>query len=102
MGKMKFTSFYTLLLVLTSCNNNIKPKSSAMETNQTPAIVAEPVSYTGDSVTMNGFVAYDSALKGKLPVVMIIQIPGKAIGCIGLPRYGGRFLWKWDKWKQSG
>ena len=44
-----------------------------METNQTPAIVAEPVSYTGDSVTMNGFVAYDSALKGKLPVVMIIH-----------------------------
>ncbi len=70
---MKFTSFCTLLLVLTSCNNNVKSKSSAMETNQTPAIVAEPVSYTGDSVTMNGFVAYDSALKGKLPVVMIIH-----------------------------
>ena len=44
-----------------------------MEAKKIPVIISEPVTYTGDSVTMNGFVAYDSALQGKLPVVMIIH-----------------------------
>lgn len=71
---MKFLFFsLAALFCFTACNNNMKPKATEMEAKKIPVIIAEPVTYTGDSITMNGFVAYDSALQGKLPVVMIIH-----------------------------
>ncbi|MGB3115589.1 MAG: dienelactone hydrolase family protein [Ferruginibacter sp.] len=71
---MKFLFFsLAVLFCFTACNNNMKPKATEMEAKKIPVIIAEPVTYTGDSITMNGFVAYDSALQGKLPVVMIIH-----------------------------
>lgn len=63
----------SVVMIFTACNNNIKPKASEMETKKSPQIFTEPLTYTGDSVTMNGFVAYDSSLKGKLPVVLVIH-----------------------------
>ena len=57
---MKFLFFsLAALFCFTACNNNMKPKATEMEAKKIPVIIAEPVTYTGDSITMNGFVAYD-------------------------------------------
>ncbi|MFZ1529151.1 MAG: dienelactone hydrolase family protein [Ferruginibacter sp.] len=62
------------IAAFTACNNtNEKNNSAKMEEPKTPVIVVNPVSYPGDSVTMNGFVAYDSASSVKRPVVLLVH-----------------------------
>lgn len=58
--------------VITSCNSAEEKPAPGAET-KTPAIVEENITYTGDSITMNGFVAYDSNNKGKRPAVLIVH-----------------------------
>ncbi len=73
MKKSLWLSLSLLAAVLFfSCNNN-QPATENKETvNNTPKIREEPVSYTGDNVTMNGFIAYDENKTGPRNVVMII------------------------------
>jgi len=64
-----------LLLIATaifafSCNSEEKPTEIK---EKQPGIKTETVSYNSDTVTMNGFVAYDSGSTEKRPVVMIIH-----------------------------
>jgi dienelactone hydrolase len=40
--------------------------------SDTPAIKEEAVTYTADSATLNGFVAYDANKAGKRPVVLVV------------------------------
>ena len=56
-------------LCASSCNNEDKTEP---ETKQ-QGIKEENITYTADSVTMNGYVAYDSASTGKLPVVLVVH-----------------------------
>ncbi len=72
----KFLIFALICISLAACNN-IKEKN--MENNQqqaamqSPAIKTALVNYQDGSLTMNGFVAYDSAKEGKRPVVLVVH-----------------------------
>jgi dienelactone hydrolase len=71
---MKFTPliFCAGILLATACNNN---NSTAEEKTATKpkVIFTAPIDYGPDSLKLTGFVAYDSALTGKRPVVLIIH-----------------------------
>jgi dienelactone hydrolase len=64
--------FNTVLLatsiVFASCNNNDK-KAETKE----PKLKEENITYTADSVTMNGFVVYDENKEGPRPAVLVIH-----------------------------
>lgn len=59
------------IVLLGSCNsgNEVEKKEAA----KTPAVKSAAVSYQLDSVTMKGFVAYDSNSSAKRPAVIIIH-----------------------------
>ena len=56
-------------LSISSCNNEDK---TGTET-KTPGIKEENITYTADSVTMNGYVVYDSGSTEKRPVVLVVH-----------------------------
>jgi dienelactone hydrolase len=58
------------LLFLAACNGN---KSNTNMSSEKVSIKEENITYTGDSVTMKGFVAYNSASELKRPVVLIVH-----------------------------
>ena len=61
-----------LLAAVVSCNSNkTKKEETAVVTAQ--KIKEEMVSYTSDSVTMIGYVAYDESTDKKRPVVLIVH-----------------------------
>ena len=62
--------------MLQACNNNESSSaetsaSNASETSK-PVIKEESVSYTADTTTMNGFVAFDGSSDKKRPVVLVV------------------------------
>ena len=57
-------------LFFTACNNNT---STEKETAKTTGIKAESVSYGTDSAKLTGFVAYDSTVDTKRPVVLVVH-----------------------------
>jgi|ERR1051326_4747821 dienelactone hydrolase len=69
---MKKTLFFLFLnctlIIFTGCGNIQKPAPSMNST-----IKEENVSYSLDSVSMNGFVAYKDSANAKLPIVMIVH-----------------------------
>ena len=72
-----FNSFAMLVFCLAACNNNSKTtasNSNSTDTSMEKSIVikSENVDYTGDGVTMKGFVAYNEALSSLRPVVLIV------------------------------
>jgi dienelactone hydrolase len=72
---MKFNYFLraTVLIIvvsLFSCNNT--DKKPATELNDTK-LKEENITYTGDSITMNGYVVYDENVKGVRPAVLVVH-----------------------------
>jgi len=74
-----FAGLFTGALFAYSCNNaDKKPEPEMKEANDTTA-VKEPklkednVTYTGDNVTMNGYVVYDETKQGARPAVLVIH-----------------------------
>jgi len=61
---------FALLVTLATCKGNTA-QTSANSTNM--IIKEETVAYTSDTVTMNGFVAYNDADTAKRPVVLIVH-----------------------------
>ena len=65
---------FAVLIAAASCNqsteneNKSETKSEAMK----PLITESNVSYKADTMTMQGFVAYDSSIAGKRPVVLVV------------------------------
>jgi dienelactone hydrolase len=60
-------------LLFTACNNASENKTSESEPKKdTMNIKEESVSYSLDTTTMNGFVAYDGSKEGKRPVVLVV------------------------------
>src|SRR6478609_9486169 len=56
-------------LSFSSCNNEEKTEPETKK----PGIKEENITYTADSVTMNGYIAYDSSNNDKRPVVLVIH-----------------------------
>lgn len=73
MTYLRFIGACTIAVALTlsSCNNEEK-KETEVKTSAS-GIKEENVTYTADSVTMNGYVAYDSSTNDKRPVVLVVH-----------------------------
>lgn len=61
------------LLSIAACNTNDKSTDSTQTETKKISVKDEAVSYSADSVTMNGFVAYDESSDKKRPVVLIVH-----------------------------
>lgn len=79
---MKLSHFFgisfTATILLAACNNEstsdkTNQQPEAKQTTPQPGIKEENITYTGDSITMNGFVAYDTGTTAKRPAVLIIH-----------------------------
>jgi len=56
-----------------ACNNSTETKTSETESKRdSMSIKEEAVSYSADSTTMDGYVAYDGSKEGKRPVVLVV------------------------------
>jgi len=70
MKYLKLTALAISAIFFTSaCNNAAPVKEDTAKTD----VKEETQTYTGDSVTMNGFVAYDAAVTTKRPVVIVVH-----------------------------
>ena len=56
-----------IILLISACNT-----ASTTKTQPKVIIKEETVKYVSDSVTMQGFLAYDESIKTKRPIVIII------------------------------
>lgn len=61
------------ITVALSCNNADTKSAETTEKRDSANIKEESVSYSLDTVTMNGFVAYDANKEGKRPVVLVVH-----------------------------
>ena len=68
---MKYITLALVAVSLFACTNEDKNTTVTNE-DKSPAIVTESVTYSDDSVTMNGYVAFDSNSTGKRPVVFVV------------------------------
>lgn len=71
--RFSYALFLGTVLSLAACNNEEKkaePEASAAA--KEPKIKEDNISYTGDNISMNGFVAYDENKEGPRPAVIII------------------------------
>jgi dienelactone hydrolase len=80
MTTMKARKFFSLafvlgMLSLAACNDqsNTGDKAADDKAGSAPSIKEESVSYSADTVTLNGFVAYDQNSTEKRPVVLIVH-----------------------------
>jgi dienelactone hydrolase len=70
---MKHPKVFNIILIaavigLSACNNTEK-KPEVME----PKLKEENITYTGDSITMDGFVVYDENKEGPRPAVLVVH-----------------------------
>ena len=67
---MKYSFIITAsIAILFSCNNKKEEKQEVKE----PRLKEENVTYTLDSVTMNGYVVYDENIEGARPAVIVVH-----------------------------
>lgn len=71
MRSQGFIGIFALVMAISaaSCNNEEKTKTET----KMPGIKEENITYTGDGITMNGYVAYDSGSTDKRPVVLVVH-----------------------------
>jgi len=74
----------SIALLYSACNNQSGSSSSKTDTSgpandsamketaKAPSLKEENVSYTGNGVTMNGYVVYDGSKEGKRPAVLVV------------------------------
>ena len=72
---MKFNRFLltpilTSAILFTSCKSN---NSKAAPEMKEPKLKEENITYTGDSITMNGFVVYDENTEGARPAILVVH-----------------------------
>ncbi|MCG2617372.1 dienelactone hydrolase family protein [Terrimonas sp. NA20] len=68
-----YTAIFAAGFSLTACNNeDKKPEVQTENVTKEPKIKEENISYTGDGISMNGFVAYDENKEGVRPAVIVI------------------------------
>ncbi len=68
-NKHIFIAIIAATLILTACKGN----SEQNQQEQKVSIKEEAVTYSADTITMNGFVAYNEADTAKRPVVLIVH-----------------------------
>ena len=73
MKKFAFSFFCIVWVAMLSCNNADTKSTETTEKKDSANIKEEAVSYSLDTVTMNGFVAYDANKEGKRPVILVVH-----------------------------
>ena len=66
-GGLLITGFFT------ACNNEPKPAENTTAAAPASALKEENITYTGDSISMNGYVVYDDSNKNKRPAVIVVS-----------------------------
>lgn len=61
--------FAAAVFSVVACNNEEKKATEAKE----PKLKEENVTYSGDGITMNGFVVYDENMEGPRPAVLVVH-----------------------------
>lgn len=74
MRTRSFLAFALASFFFVSCNNSgtssTSEKTDSAATNQ---LKEENISYTGDNITMNGYVVYNDSVQGKRPGVLVVH-----------------------------
>jgi len=78
---MKPIGIFLMIAIAVSfvaCNNNQSSSNtpasdSSNNTNTSPSLKQEDVSYTGDNTTLKGYVVYDENKKGNRPAVLVVH-----------------------------
>lgn len=60
-------------LFMLACNDQKNESKASDEKAAAPKIKEENITYTSDSVTLNGFIAYDESNEQKRPVVLVVH-----------------------------
>ncbi len=73
--RLFFTGLLVAAVAFTSCNNEGKqPETAAKETTmKQPQLKEDNITYSGDGITMNGYVVYDENKEGTRPAVLVIH-----------------------------
>ena len=58
------------VILFVSCKNDDKKKEAEMKE---PKLKEESITYTGDNVTMNGYIVYDENIEGPRPAVLVVH-----------------------------
>ncbi|HEX6430560.1 MAG TPA: dienelactone hydrolase family protein, partial [Niastella sp.] len=67
----RFTALFIAIAAIVSCNDQSNQPKVETETKK-PGIKEMDISYAGDSITMNGYVAYDTSIDTKRPAILVI------------------------------
>ena len=72
---MKPTYFFCcfILAVILSCNNEEKQETKTETSGTDSKLKEEAVTYTADSVNMNGLIVYDENIEGKRPAIIVVH-----------------------------
>ena len=73
MKKSSFSFLCIAMVAMLSCNNADTKSAETTEKKDSANIKEESVNYSLDTVTMNGFVAYDANKEGKRPVILVVH-----------------------------
>ena len=68
-----YTGLFMAVLFAYSCNNADKKTEPEMKETKVPKLKEDNVTYSGDNVTMNGYVVYDESREGTRPAVLVIH-----------------------------
>ncbi|MET0462444.1 MAG: dienelactone hydrolase family protein [Chitinophagaceae bacterium] len=70
---ISYSAIFVAGLAVTSCNNEEKkPEVQTQNVAKEPKIKEDNVTYSGDNISMKGFVAYDENKEGVRPAVIIV------------------------------
>ena len=64
------TAILASVILFTSCKSNDKKATPEMKESK---LKEENITYTGDSITMNGFVVYDENIEGARPAILVVH-----------------------------
>jgi dienelactone hydrolase len=69
---MRSSFLFIALAAIVSCSDEASKKTEAPAETRQPAVKELDISYAGDSITMNGFVAFDTSIDTKRPAILVI------------------------------
>ncbi|WP_205510896.1 dienelactone hydrolase family protein [Longitalea arenae] len=67
-----FAFLFMAAAAIVSCSDEASKKTGERTETKEPAVKELNISYAGDSITMNGFVAYDTSIDTKRPAILVI------------------------------
>lgn len=73
MKLLNFATPFLTMMLFVSCNSTEEKNGKDTSINTSPSLKEENVTYSGDNITMNGFIVYDENLKGTRPAILVVH-----------------------------